>query len=207
VAVAKLKKTFLLNWAPQVQQASPQTRILGSLPGPTLCMRLTRISTRPTRIDPCVITCYNSLVKCTIRRIGNSLGVLLPKPLLTAWGVGEGDSLELTERGIRPRTRAGFSHDELDELKRAIAFAVVRRFTPTEIRAQTLANLHRWKGQGAWVTAYDEWQKLASSNDDGALYSAMLGRDEEAVRLRQSMPFVGLLSAQEVRRLHEEAAG
>jgi hypothetical protein len=35
----------------------------------------------------------------------------------------------------------------------------------------------------------------------------MLGRDENAVRLRQSMPFVGLLSREEVRKLNEEAGG
>jgi hypothetical protein len=34
----------------------------------------------------------------------------------------------------------------------------------------------------------------------------MLGRDDDATRLRQSMPFVGLLPQKEVRRLHEEAA-
>jgi hypothetical protein len=57
-----------------------------------------------------------------------------------------------------------------------------------------------------WVSAYDEWRELAQQEDDGALFAAMLGRDENAVRLRQSMPFVGLLSQEEVRRLHEEAA-
>jgi hypothetical protein len=32
----------------------------------------------------------------------------------------------------------------------------------------------------------------------------MLGRDEDAVRLRQSMPYLGLLTRAEVRKLHEE---
>lgn len=146
-------------------------------------------------------------MRVTIRRIGNSLGIILPKLTLQAWGVGEGDHLEVTERGVRPASRAGLSHQALDELKRSIAFAVVRRFTPREIRAQILANLHRWKHQGAWVSAYDEWRDIANRADDGELFAAMLGRDESAVRLRQSMPFVGLLSQEEVRRLHEEAAG
>jgi len=145
-------------------------------------------------------------MKLTVRRIGNSLGVIVPKSTLAGWGVGEGDSLELTSRGIRPVARAGLSHDTLDELKRSIGLAVVRGFTPREIRAQILANLHRWKSQGMWVSAYDEWRDLAQRDDDGALFATMLGRDENAVRLRQSMPFVGLLSQAEVRRLHEEAA-
>jgi antitoxin component of MazEF toxin-antitoxin module len=146
-------------------------------------------------------------MKLPLRRIGNSLGVIIPKATLEAWGLGEGDTLELTERGIRPTARAGFSHQALDELKRAIAVAVVRRCEPGEIRAQILANLHRWEKQGAWVSAYDEWRAIARRGDDGALFAAMLGRDEEAVRLRQSMPFVGLLPQAEVRRLNEEAAG
>ena len=146
-------------------------------------------------------------MKLAIRRVGNSLGVIIPRTTLKVWGVGEGDALELTERGIRPAAQgAGFSHRTLDELKRSIALAVLRRFTAREIRAQILANLHRWKGLGTWVPAYDEWRDLASREEDAALFAAMLGRDERAVTLRQSMPFVGLLSQDEVRRLHEEAA-
>jgi hypothetical protein len=75
----------------------------------------------------------------------------LPKDALEAWGVGEGDHLELKERGIRTPARGGLSHQALDELKRSIALAVVRGFTPREIRAQMLANLHRWRKQGTWV--------------------------------------------------------
>src|ERR1700722_1523159 len=154
-----------------------------------------------------VITCYNMTMKLTARRVGNSLGVILPKDVLEVWGIGEGDHLELTERGIRPPARGGLSHQALDELKRSLALAVVRGFTPREIRAQMLANLHRWKKQGTWGPAYIEWENIAQSDDDGMLFSVMLGRDENAVRLRQSMPFVGLLSQDEVRTLHEEAGG
>jgi len=35
----------------------------------------------------------------------------------------------------------------------------------------------------------------------------MLGRNEKAVRLRQSAPYAGLLSPKEVRKINEEAAG
>jgi antitoxin component of MazEF toxin-antitoxin module len=145
-------------------------------------------------------------MKLVIRRIGNSLGVIIPKSALADWGLGEGDALDLSERGIRPGGRSALSHRALDELKRSIALAVVRQFTPREIRAQILANLHRWRGQGAWVSAYDEWKDIAERGDDGELFAAMLGRDDKATRLRQSMPFVGLLPQEDVRRLHEEAA-
>jgi antitoxin component of MazEF toxin-antitoxin module len=146
-------------------------------------------------------------MKLRIRRVGNSLGVLLPKAVLDAWKVGEGDELELAGRGIRPPARSGFSHEELDNVKLSLSFAVVRKHTAREIRAKIAANLHRWKKQGSWVSAYDEWNHIARSEDDGALFAAMLGRDEDAVRLRQSMPYVGLLSQQEVRQVYEEATG
>ncbi|MBX3694764.1 MAG: hypothetical protein KF790_06295 [Steroidobacteraceae bacterium] len=145
-------------------------------------------------------------MKLLVRRVGNSLGVIIPKAQLDQWGVAEGDHLRLTDGGIAPPACGGLSHRALDELKRRIALAVIRDFTPRQIRAQIVANLHRWKEQGMWIPAYDEWRALALGEEDGALLAAMLGRDENAVRLRQSMPFVGLLSPEEVTRLHEEMA-
>jgi hypothetical protein len=141
-----------------------------------------------------------------IRRIGNSLGVILPRPLLDSWRVGEGDQVEATDKGLRPRAKGGLAPAALDGLKRSIALAVARDFTPAQIRAQILANLYRWQQQGAWVSAYDEWRGIARRGDDGELFAAMLGRDDTSTRLRESMPFVGLLPQSEVRRLHEEAA-
>lgn len=146
-------------------------------------------------------------MKTVVRRIGNSLGVLVPKSLLEGWGVREGDYLELSESGIRPPRRPGSSQELLDERKRLLALAVVREFSPREIRAKSLANLHRWKSQGTWIPAYDEWQRILASDSDGALFAAMLGRDEESNQLRQSMPFVGLLSQQQVKAIYEETRG
>jgi len=80
------------------------------------------------------------------------------------------------------------------------------RGSPNAIRAHSLANLHRWREAGAWVSAYDEWADILRSGDDGALFAAMLGRDERANRLRQSPPYVGLLPRDEVAKLNEEAA-
>ena len=71
-------------------------------------------------------------MKVRIRRVGNSLGVLLPKALLAAWGVGEGDELAAhraeCERGIRPASKA-FSHRELDDLRLSLSSAVIRKHT------------------------------------------------------------------------------
>jgi hypothetical protein len=115
--------------------------------------------------------------------------------------------LSMKPRSVRPASRSGLSHQALDELKRSIALAVVRQFTSNEIRAQILINLHRWRQQGAWVSACTEWQDIAERGDDRELFAAMLGRDDNATRLRQSMPFVGLLSQEELRHLREAVAG
>jgi antitoxin component of MazEF toxin-antitoxin module len=144
-------------------------------------------------------------MKVTVRRVGNSLGVILPKPMLDIWGIIEGDTLEATERGIRPSAHAALSHEMLDEHKRRLAAAVVARFTANHIRAQGLANLHRWKKSGAWVSAYAEWKTLLETADDGELFAVLLGRDERSNRLRQSPPYVGLLAREDVRTLNEEA--
>ena len=145
-------------------------------------------------------------MKIEIRRVGNSLGIILPKFALDSWGLGEGDYLELSDRNIRPRTSI-FSVEILDEHKRKLAAAVASCCTPSLIRAHSLANLHRWQKQGVWVSAYDEWKEIMGNSDDGELFAAMLGRDEYANRLRQSPPYVGLLPREEVKRLNEEAAG
>jgi len=145
-------------------------------------------------------------MKLTLRRIGNSLGVIIPKSALEAWGLGEGDQLRLTPNGIVPAASVP-AHEMLDELKRKHAAAVVDAFPPARIRAHGLANLHRWKRSGAWVSDYDEWKRILEDPDDGALFAALLGRDERATRLRQSPPYVGLLPRDVVRKLNEEAAG
>lgn len=144
-------------------------------------------------------------MRLTIRRIGNSLGVIVPKAALDAWGIGEGDTLELTTQGIRPSQHRAV-HDALDEHKRKLAAAVATRFSANAIRAHSLANLHRWREAGAWVSAYGEWSDILRGGDDGALFAAMLGRDERSNRLRQSPPYVGLLPRDEVAKLNEEAA-
>ena len=144
-------------------------------------------------------------MKLELRRIGNSVGVIVPKETLQKWGVREGDYLNLSERGIRPLLKSHSSHDVLDELKRLLSLAVVRRCTPQEIRAQSLGNLYRWKNQGTWFSAYGEWAAILESGSDGELFAAMLGRDDQSNRLRQSMPYVGLLPQEEVKRIYEEA--
>lgn len=144
-------------------------------------------------------------MKLTIRRIGNSLGAIIPRGVLERLGLGEGDLLEVDERSLGA-VRSGLSKPDLDQLRLERALAIVRHFTPGEIRAKGLANLHRWKRAGSWGRAYDEWEDILRDSDDGRLFAAMLGRDEDSVRLRQSAPYVGLLPEELVREMNEKAA-
>ena len=141
----------------------------------------------------------------TVRRIGNSLGVIIPRQVLEQWGVGEGDRLEVDAAGIRPLRGRRNAQQVLDELKRSIAFEVVRRFPADEIRRHSQANLKRWKASGVWSQAYEEWRRIIAGADDGVLLKAMLGDDDRANRLRQSMPYAGMLPRKVTERLNEEA--
>ena len=140
--------------------------------------------------------------KVVIRKVGNSLGVLLPKDLMTQWGVGAGDFLMVGEEGIVPPPKQS-SHLVLDDLKLAISMEVVSRFSLNEIRKKSKANLVRWKKQGTWGPAYAEWRDLLA-RDDAALIKTMVGRDDRSNRLRQSMPYVGLLPKDVVEALREK---
>lgn len=144
-------------------------------------------------------------MKVAIRRIGNSLGIIIPKAVLERWGLEEGDTLDVREDRIAPPS-GGLSKGDLNELRWRRAMAVVKDFSPQEIRAKGLANLHRWKKNGVWIKAYEEWEEILRDPDDGRLFAVMLGRDEDSVRLRQSPPYVGLLPPETVRRMNEEAA-
>jgi antitoxin component of MazEF toxin-antitoxin module len=150
---------------------------------------------------------YDVRMRQVLRRIGSSLGVIVPKISLQLWGVGGGDYLELNERGICPIDRSADSHEVLDELKRKIAAEVASRFPANLIRAHSLGNLRRWQRNGVWAPVYDEWLTLLQDTNDGELFAAMLGRNEHSNRLRQSPPYVGLLPREIVRRLNEEATG
>lgn len=145
-------------------------------------------------------------MKLTVRRVGNSLGVIIPKAVLEKWRLGEGDHLVVSDESIRPAAAPRSAHEALDEHKRKLAAAVASQSTANEIRAHSLANLHRWKANGVWGPVYDEWQSILEHESDGTLFAVMLGRDETATRLRQSAPYVGLLTREHLKKLNEEAA-
>lgn len=81
----------------------------------------------------------------------------------------------------------------LDEKKLASAKRVLQLCTFDEIRRRSLANIERWKNQGTWVSAFDEWQVLMVQGTDHEIAAVMTGEDERCNRLRQSAPYVGLV--------------
>lgn len=95
-------------------------------------------------------------------------------------------------------------HDRLNEVKEALAKTILARYSAPLIRAKSRSNLARWKSQGTWCSAYDEWQALIDEGDDEALVVAMSSKDEKYVRLRQSPPYVGLLDQATRLRVWEE---
>ena len=145
-------------------------------------------------------------MKLQVRRVGNSLGVIVPRPLLDAWRVREGGTLEANVDGIWPARRTARGHAELDELKRRIPLEVLARHAPDEIRRRSLENLARWKNSGAWCSAYDEWLEILGNAGDAALFTALVGADDRSNRLRQSPPYVGMLPREVLERLREEIA-
>lgn len=79
-----------------------------------------------------------------IRAIGNSLGVIIPRDRLRAWGLAEGDVMQVTEHGLAPGEPTN-AHQRLDEVKLRIAAAVVAEFPLERVRRKSLENLARWK--------------------------------------------------------------
>jgi antitoxin component of MazEF toxin-antitoxin module len=143
-------------------------------------------------------------MRTIIRKVGNSLGVIIPRELVDAWGASEGDSMEIDGEGIRPVREQGRAQDLLDNLKREIALEVLSTFNLEVIRQRSIDNLRRWKKARVWGPAYEEWLEIMKNGEDRRLIHAMAGRDQESNRLRQSMPYTGMLPHAVLKGLREK---
>lgn len=103
--------------------------------------------------------------------------------------------------GVRHAGRTN-AQSRLDERKLATAKLLLARFTIGEIRRKSLANLQAWHVNGTWVSASEEWRALMASGSDAQIIAVMTGRGENANRLRQSPPYVGLLAPGETGYVH-----
>ena len=84
-------------------------------------------------------------------------------------------------------------HQLLDDLKLWLSQAALSRAGLQTIRAQSLSNLERWKAQGTWSPVYDEWWELMTHASEEHITEVMTGEGEEPNRLRQSIPYPGLV--------------
>lgn len=94
----------------------------------------------------------------------------------------------------------------LDCVKHRISCEVLSRYSISEIRKKSAENLERWQSLGTWSPAYDEWLRIIKTCNDIELISCMIGSNEHSNQLRQSMPYVGMLDKETVRKINEEIA-
>jgi hypothetical protein len=86
------------------------------------------------------------------------------------------------------------AQSRLDALKQNSARTLLESVDMGTLRRHSLSNLERWKAGGSWCSAFAEWENLMAHGSDAEVTAAMTGSDENANRLRQSAPYVGLLS-------------
>lgn len=90
------------------------------------------------------------------------------------------------------------THQEIDRrsllLHRLVSGKLLRNPALVE---RTRATISRWRSRNPEAPALIEWEELLSRMDVPALVRVLRSRNEEATRLRQSSPFVGILTEDE----------
>ncbi len=79
---------------------------------------------------------------------------------------------------------------------------------PEMVIPKALDNLRRWTDGACLSGAYAEWHAILVGKKPEEIAALLVSEDEDAVRLRQSSPFAGVLDAREVwkiKRSHETA--
>lgn len=81
---------------------------------------------------------------------------------------------------------------------------------PDEVIGKALDNLRRWLdgAEGKGIAAYGEWQRILLEKRPDEIAELLVSDSHDAIRLRQSSPFAGVLGAREiwqVKRDHEAA--
>jgi transcriptional regulator with XRE-family HTH domain len=84
-------------------------------------------------------------------------------------------------------------HLLIDDRKLWMSQAVLEVADLPTIRAVSLSNIQRWKAQGVWGRVYDQWQEIMAHAGDDEIIHIMTGDGDEPNRLRQSMPYTGII--------------
>jgi hypothetical protein len=85
------------------------------------------------------------------------------------------------------------------EIHRRIAGLLIS--DPSRVLAKATANLNAWlksRNASASGSAHREWLSILQTLSAQEIASLIVSNDEQATRLRQSSPFVGILSPQEI---------
>jgi hypothetical protein len=97
------------------------------------------------------------------------------------------------------------NHSEIDQLSLELARREADRLRQNpELLEIGRANLARWSRQnassGSLLRCYAEWQEILSRPVE-EICDLLCSTSEDAQRLRQNSPFVGVLSQEEVREI------
>lgn len=79
--------------------------------------------------------------------------------------------------------------------------AELLRLDPQGGVRHALGNLDRWQLQGVECDDFEIWRNLLLAGPSNRLFEALTSTKEEAVRLRQSSPFAGIVSDAERQRI------
>ncbi len=102
------------------------------------------------------------------------------------------------------------SHDFLDryQLVYARRIAKVLLASPEKILNKARTNLENWLNSGAFekgeMKALNEWKTILQSSDVRKIIQLLTENSDNGQRLRQSSPFVGILSKREINQIREE---
>lgn len=90
-------------------------------------------------------------------------------------------------------------HDRLDEMRRRTHVVIVAKIDADRaLLSVSRANIKRWtEYQGYTPPAVAEWLEILDTYDWPRLRELLLATDQDAVRLRQRTPFVGILTLAE----------
>jgi hypothetical protein len=95
--------------------------------------------------------------------------------------------------------------ERLDKFRLRIAQTVLEHYPIHEIRSYCLKILSDWKANGVSYVSNIEWENIMLNGTDDEVIYAMTSEDQEpANRLRQSSPYIGMLSAEHMDKLRQE---
>lgn len=100
-------------------------------------------------------------------------------------------------------------HREMQSLAMHRRIADLMKLDPETVIGKAVRNLHGWmmrEQDSIPVTIFQEWLDLLNQMPPRQIADFIVSESEEATRMRQSSPFAGVLSPQEVwaiKRSHE----